>query len=304
MIASVVITALGLGFLSQSHWVARAFWMSSLVTALLAVFYAGNLVWAVGRLFTGRQIRAWIRRNDVTILDVLRSERERPVSLRSIISPSVLSTIVISAPGVLLAASLLFLLLGFGVYLGFVWTRSLDDSAGRNDSRDVFIVYIVVLGIFYVLYSVVDMGQNYKSGLTTGSTLDDCVRKIEDNWPRYIQDQEEALHIKKAKSDLTRLKFASLRQRIALQDGQERRERMDLATKTQEHLKLWHMAATTFAGDDLKKCDTSEDYEIKELHRREIEMTMKLLDVLGLERMPGARDPKLLELFIHRLAQI
>jgi hypothetical protein len=52
----------------------------------------------------------------------------------------------------LLSFSLHSFLIGLGIYLGFVWTRNLDDEAGRNGSRAVFITYIVGLAFCYGLY--------------------------------------------------------------------------------------------------------------------------------------------------------
>lgn len=43
--------------------------------------------------------------------------------------------------------------LGLGIYLGFVWTRDLDQSAGPNDSRNIFIVFILVV-VFCVYFYV------------------------------------------------------------------------------------------------------------------------------------------------------
>lgn len=68
--------------------------------------------------------------------------------------PSAASVLTISAPNMLLSASLNAFLIGLGVYLGFVSTRNLDASAGPHDSRDIFITYVVSLGICYGIYSL------------------------------------------------------------------------------------------------------------------------------------------------------
>ncbi|KAF2741391.1 hypothetical protein EJ04DRAFT_571493 [Polyplosphaeria fusca] len=212
MIASVIITALGLDFLSQSHWSARALWISSLVTALLATYYAGDLIWKIGRLFSGRQVRAWIRRTDVTMIQVLQDDSlMNRTNLRDMICPALPSVLTVSAPGVLLAASLLFLLLGFGVYLGFIWTRILDTEAGHDDSRDVFIVYIVVLSLCYVIYSAADFGQDIQSGMSVSGALAACTEKLKEEWPRYILEQEQEFWEKEAKRLELRHRMNSLK---------------------------------------------------------------------------------------------
>lgn len=73
---------------------------------------------------------------------------------RKCFTPSVLSVITISAPQMLLSASLATLLAGFGVYLGFTWTRKLDALAAPQDSRNVFIMYLVSLGVCILVYSI------------------------------------------------------------------------------------------------------------------------------------------------------
>ena len=190
IITAVAVTALGLPELSQSHWVARAFWISSLVTALLAVYYAGNLVWTVGRLFSGSEIRGWIRGSDQGILDSLSGEQRGPSPLQ-MLAPSLSSVLTVSAPGLLLSMSVLFLLLGFGIYLGFVWTRALDTESGTGDSRSVFIVYLVVLAVFYLMYSLSDIVQDYGTGVTVGDIIKKSVENLQTEWPKFVEAREE-----------------------------------------------------------------------------------------------------------------
>jgi len=55
---------------------------------------------------------------------------------------------------VLLSASLGCILIAFGVYFGFTWTRKLDEDASRDDSRNVFIVYVMGLAVSWLVYSI------------------------------------------------------------------------------------------------------------------------------------------------------
>lgn len=190
IIAAIATAALVLPDLSKSHWVARAFWISSLVTALLAVYYAGNLVWKVGRLFSGFQIRAWIRNSNKGILDIIRDEISGISMLRMLI-PALSAVLAVSAPGVLLSAAVVFLLLGFGIYLGFTWTRVLDTDAGKGDSRDVFIVYLVVLAVFYIVYTLSDVCQDYGTDATVRGAIERSIDKVLSEWPKFIQAREE-----------------------------------------------------------------------------------------------------------------
>ena len=42
--------------------------------------------------------------------------------------------------------SIFTFVLGLTIYQGFTWTRALDPSAGKNDSRNVFITFVVGAG--------------------------------------------------------------------------------------------------------------------------------------------------------------
>ena len=74
--------------------------------------------------------------------------------MRYCFTPSVASAVTLSAPQGLLSASLGSLLIALGVYLGSTWIRNLDDLAGSNDTRNVFIMYIVGLSISVLVFSL------------------------------------------------------------------------------------------------------------------------------------------------------
>ena len=79
---------------------------------------------------------------------------------------SAAAVLSMSAPNMLLSSSLNAFLIGLGVYLGFVWTRNLDEPAGAIGSRAVFITYIVGLVVCYFVYAssrAVIANQSYVS---------------------------------------------------------------------------------------------------------------------------------------------
>ena len=125
-----------------------------MVTALLAVYFSNDQAWAISHLSSEKRLRAWIMDVDPTdnYEEALlqrpkhQSEDSRSVILNTI-TPAPSSVITISAPSLLLSSSLLLLLSGMGVFLAFIWTRGIDQDAGTSSSRDVFIVYIVTLGV-------------------------------------------------------------------------------------------------------------------------------------------------------------
>jgi hypothetical protein len=81
--------------------------------------------------------------------------------IRCCFTPSVAFVITISAPQMLLSGCLLMLLTALGIYLGFLWTRSLNTNAGNNDSRSVFITYVVGLAVSGFVYSI---SQRFQDG--------------------------------------------------------------------------------------------------------------------------------------------
>jgi hypothetical protein len=153
ILAQIAITALSLEDLSQIHWTARAFFIFSLVSSIIAVYYATRQYHILGRCLRAEQVKAWIMNKD-------------PSTGANLDTPSVASVITVSAPNMLLSSSLNSFLVGLGVYLGFTWTRNLDETAGVNSSRAVFITYIVGLSVCYGVYalsSAVVANQTYVS---------------------------------------------------------------------------------------------------------------------------------------------
>lgn len=168
--SQIAITALSLPFLSQAHWVAQGFWIFSLISGIMAVYHASAQHRTMGRLLLPGQVRGWIRgkhadTDDIFIdIEALRRLFQAPPSklfpdlasskLFEPFLPGLSSVLTISAPQLLLSASLYSFLAGLGVYVSFVWRRRLDPSASFNDSRNIFITYMVSLTVCEVIYSI------------------------------------------------------------------------------------------------------------------------------------------------------
>jgi hypothetical protein len=136
-----------------------------MVTALLAVYFSNDQSWTISHLSTEKKLRAWIMDVDpeddyeeVLRLRLKNSEGPSTVIMDSI-APAPSSAITISAPSLLLSASLLLLLSGMGVFLAFIWTWEVDKDGGTSSSRDVFIVYIVTLGISLATVGYFSLGR-------------------------------------------------------------------------------------------------------------------------------------------------
>lgn len=144
----------------------------------------------MGSLLSGRQVRAWIRGSDKNILDVLFGNDNKDSILR-LLTPTLSAVITISAPGVLLSAAILFLLLGFGIYLGCVWTRALDADAGYEASRNVFIVYLVLLMICYFAYTLWDILQDYGTDATVRGAILRNLEQLPKQLPRFLERKRQ-----------------------------------------------------------------------------------------------------------------
>ncbi|KAI5460309.1 hypothetical protein BGZ63DRAFT_404783 [Mariannaea sp. PMI_226] len=139
----------------------------------------------LGLCLTSEEIKRWITGEGTT--NEWERERVNPRGL-----PSIASVLAISAPSALLSASVHAFLVGFGVYLGFVWTSDLDKLASPSDSKAVFLTYVVSVGVcysFYALSNVVAFGQNEESEFVLLRRLREREAAREDEDPRqYFRD--------------------------------------------------------------------------------------------------------------------
>ncbi|KAH8593000.1 hypothetical protein B0O99DRAFT_516762 [Bisporella sp. PMI_857] len=183
IIAQIGITGLSLADLSRTHWVARGSFLFSLTSALMAVYYATSQHRTMGRLLKENQVRQWIRGETSDLekdrrMRFLYGPRQSPSDpaefeprsldrlymkqaiIRQCFLPGVASVVSISAPQMLLSASLGALLIGLGIYIGVTWIRDLDVEAGVHDSRNVFITYITTLSVCILVYSISTLIQD------------------------------------------------------------------------------------------------------------------------------------------------
>jgi hypothetical protein len=176
IVAQIAITGLSLDNLSQTHWIVKASFVFSIISSLIAVYYASTQQRVMGRLLQAKQVRGWIRgrvpaqrgdslwqskrshkfRGDPTDYITLASSAGNlsPNIMEQCFTPSVASVITMSAPQILLSVSLLSLLLALGMYFGFVWTRHLDVDTGKDASRNVLIFYLITITLCFAIYSV------------------------------------------------------------------------------------------------------------------------------------------------------
>lgn len=139
--AQVAITALTLEYLSTAHWVARAFFLSSLLAGCASVYYAMYQLRTFGRLITAKDVRNWLRGLPREIKD----------SSKNV--PSAAAVLVLDTPRGLVDMAATSFVCGLSIYIVFVFINSLDVNAGEHDSRNIVVAYFASMWLCGTLYS-------------------------------------------------------------------------------------------------------------------------------------------------------
>ncbi|KAF2653200.1 hypothetical protein K491DRAFT_718241 [Lophiostoma macrostomum CBS 122681] len=179
IIAQVAITALSLDGLAESHWTAEAFFVVSLVTGSLSVFFSCALMPAFHGLHTADDIkdfltkpidkslkkksRAKLLRNISDLLDtverVQNPTKEQLDAVRDLINtfrwqaPSTFSAIMLVVPMNLLKISLNAFFVGLGIYFGKAYTNNLTPSY-KSGSLGILIIFVVVSTLSISMYYI------------------------------------------------------------------------------------------------------------------------------------------------------
>ncbi|KAI1751562.1 hypothetical protein F4782DRAFT_531337 [Xylaria castorea] len=189
IIAQVAITVLSLDGLSQVHWNARGSFILSLVSAIMDVYAASTEYRLLCRCVSAEDIKGWIKGP---------SNNNPKGNTGMPALPSVASVVTVSAPFALLVVALNSFLVGFGIWLGFVWTKNLDPDSTRGDNRAVFITYAVGLGTCYLVYTASNLSAGPWKSLS--KWRDDIINKMREpatgEYSRHIEErpQESQVH--------------------------------------------------------------------------------------------------------------
>ena len=140
--AQIAITALSFDMLSRAHWIARSFFLASLVAGCISVYYAMHLIRVLGALISEDEIKSWLVAPVHRIMPGHDDKRQ----------PSLAAVLILDTPKSLIDISVFAFLIGLSIYVLFVWVNKIDTEAGKSDSLNVFIVYIVTLWLCVALY--------------------------------------------------------------------------------------------------------------------------------------------------------
>jgi hypothetical protein len=71
-------------------------------------------------------------------------------------TPKLGVVLLLSGAKMFFDTSLMLYIVGLGVYLGSVWQKAVDKSAGQTESRNIFILFVVFAGLYFFLYQAMD----------------------------------------------------------------------------------------------------------------------------------------------------
>ncbi len=85
---------------------------------------------------------------------------------------------ILSAPYAMMSFAILAFITGLAIYQGFVWTKTLDTDAGKNNSRNVFVAYIVSTGFCQLFFLSAGVIKAIESLLIRGQSR----KKLREFW--------------------------------------------------------------------------------------------------------------------------
>jgi hypothetical protein len=153
--AQVAITALSMDQIYSVHWTAAAFFVSSLMAGLLAVYTAFIVLSTLNNLTGAQQIRGWLTMpvkpsgNDA---DANGSDNSSHPPSTSSKKASLGAALVVSCPIDLLSLSLVCLIIGIGIYFGCIYGYSLSTGWGNGGALGIL--------VFYCLTTILGLGES------------------------------------------------------------------------------------------------------------------------------------------------
>lgn len=166
----------------------------------LSVYYACTLSRDIGKSYRPELIRDWLSAAPQS------GPEETGPGERKERKASISAVFILSAPYTMMSYAILAFILGLAIYQGFVWTRNLDTDAGKLNSRNVFIAYIVSTGFCYMFFSfagVIKFIEDLLLHEGLGTRLIGSVKNNRDHDDRH-KDGEEPVQLEEyASAEIT-----------------------------------------------------------------------------------------------------
>ena len=135
--------------MSAVPWPAAAFLQASLVASLFCVYHSMRLNRIVGALVTPEAIKDWLRAPSSKI-------RSRDKN-----RPSVSTVLILDTPRTLVTMASVSFVMGWSIYVFFVYIYGLDHVAGSNASMNTMIFYACSLWFAIAVYLKADIFDYY-----------------------------------------------------------------------------------------------------------------------------------------------
>ncbi len=146
------------------HWTARAFLLFATVAGCLSVYYACTLSRNIGKCYQPKLVRDWLSSATQHASTTTNAEENEKDETQASLS----AIFILSAPYTMMSFAILAFITGLAIYQGFVWTKTLDTDAGKANSRNVFIAYIVSTGFCQLFFLSADVIKAIESLLIRG----------------------------------------------------------------------------------------------------------------------------------------
>jgi len=166
IVAQIAITGLSLESMAEANWTASAFLVASLIFGVISVYVAFVLQQQLSGILRPVGSDEWFSRPRTVeplswrgrtlsffdhsmfqFIDVVAAGNQRRRE------PSAGAAVMLAAPAALLGFSLNTFLIGFGIYLGCVYTDNLVSGYGKSGSLGILIFYIAAATIGTLSYT-------------------------------------------------------------------------------------------------------------------------------------------------------
>ncbi|KAE9370945.1 hypothetical protein N431DRAFT_559976 [Stipitochalara longipes BDJ] len=148
--ALIAITSQLLPFTNQVHWLCRAFWTFSVLSAFLSAAFACKHTRFINNILLESdrdpwQIKKWFQKDNNPC-----KPAHPPLSV----------VLLLSGTKMFFDSAVISYVIGLAIYLGFVWQQNLDKDTSQDDCRKIFIVFLVSVFFCFCTYSLLEISPH------------------------------------------------------------------------------------------------------------------------------------------------
>lgn len=146
IVALIAVTSLLLPSVSKVHWLCSGLWITSMLTAFLSVGFSCKHQRFLGNLLLSDDEDLWEFKKFL-------HEGNKDTAA----TPRLGVVLLFSGTKMFFDTSLILYAAGLAVYLGCVWKQDLNTDAGENYSRNIFILFLIVVSLCCFVYVGLDI---------------------------------------------------------------------------------------------------------------------------------------------------